>query len=104
MSDKKIRIKTFMNPIAKSCKTCGIPFEISPKQQQSFADKSLALPENCISCREKKRIIEYSTCKDCGDQFGINQLEKEWYEKKGMHLPNRCLGCRRKRREEKAKP
>jgi Fe2+ or Zn2+ uptake regulation protein len=93
------KVKTFLIPITRTCKACGKAFDISPDEQQKFAGKGLALPTNCVGCRQKKHRITLLFCSDCGRQFEFNDLEREFYERRGFATPKRCLACRRNRRE-----
>ena len=92
------KVESFL-PIDRKCKICEAPFEITPDEQQKFADRGQDIPTHCPNCLQKKHRIAYANCPDCGNQFSFTELDEVYCEKHGYNFPPKfCPDCRKLRK------
>lgn len=44
-----------MNYVTKTCKDCGVSFDITAEEQEWYKQKNFPLPERCPNCRRIRR-------------------------------------------------
>lgn len=44
-----------MGIITKTCKDCGVTFDVTPKEQEWYKTKHFQIPERCPQCRKARR-------------------------------------------------
>lgn len=61
----------------QTCAKCGKQFLIIEQEQKFLQEKNLALPKNCPSCRQRRRLmlrgaeraLYKATCQKCGKEI-----------------------------------
>lgn len=107
---------TMNSTVIRSCRECGLDFEITPEEQVFLADigrsqgRPFDLPSRCVPCRRFRRQQKYGvpppvmpgadvmiTCRDCHTPFTFTRGEQEFFAQRDFSAPTRCRPCRQAR-------
>jgi hypothetical protein len=114
-----------LQPVARVCRDCGQPFEISVEEQEWLRRMAEAMPDGdeerpgvgwhlparCSPCRAARRAQKYGgepveahaedewlTCISCGEGFLFGGRDRDYFARQGFVKPRRCRPCREARR------